>query len=72
MTTGSYTTGRGYPAHLEVVNWNCHTWRGQEQIGRVTTCLICGIQSNTRNRNGDARFIRAHRRCGMFLRGKKS
>jgi hypothetical protein len=43
MTTGSYTTGRGYPPHLAVVNWNCHTWRGHEHIGRSTTCLICGI-----------------------------
>jgi hypothetical protein len=69
MTTGSHTTGRGYPPHLTVVNWSFHTWRGQEQIGRVTACLICDVQSNTRNRNGDAKFIRAHRRCGMFLKG---
>jgi hypothetical protein len=66
---GSETNGRGYPPHLTPGNLLCHVWKGTQQIGRSTTCLICGVQSNTRNRNGDARFIRAHRRCGLFLKG---
>ena len=66
MTIHSRTTGRGYPPHLKVVNWNGHNWRGTEQIGRIVTCEVCGIRSNTRNRNGDAGFIRQHRRCGFF------
>ena len=52
-----------YPAHLEVGNLHCHHWRGEDQVGRHVRCLACNVTSNTRNRNGDARFIRAHRKC---------
>lgn len=62
---GSSTSGRGYPPHLVPGNLYTHVWRGREQVGRHTACLVCGVSSNTRNRNGDARFIRAHRRCGF-------
>lgn len=62
---GSRTQGRGYPPHLVPGNLFCHRWHGKVQIGRVTTCQVCGVTSETRNRNGDARFIRAHRRCGF-------
>ena len=54
-----------YPPHLEVWNLCCHNWRGQRQPGRFVRCLVCNVASNTRNRNGDARFIRAHRRCAL-------
>jgi hypothetical protein len=60
------TNGRGYPRHLEPGNLYTHIWKGERQVGRFTRCLACGVESNTRNRNGDARFIRAHRRCGML------
>lgn len=62
---GSSTNGRGYPPHLVPGNLYTHVWRGREQVGRHTACLVCEVSSNTRNRNGDARFIRAHRRCGF-------
>lgn len=55
-----------YPPHLEVVNWNSHCWKGVVQPGRCVTCLACNVHNNTRNRNGDARFIRAHRRCVVY------
>lgn len=61
------TNGHGYPAHLEPGNFFHHYWRDEQQVGRHTKCLICNVESNTRNRNGDARFIRAHRRCGFLL-----
>lgn len=54
-----------YPLHLEVANLICHHWRGERQVGRVVTCLVCNVMSNTRNRNGDAKFIRAHRHCAF-------
>lgn len=62
------TNGSGYPAHLEVANLYAHRWRGEEQVGRHVVCHVCGVESNTRNRNGDARFLRAHRRCGFRRR----
>jgi len=64
---GGPTTGRGYPPHLVPGNLYCHHWRGTVQVGRVTTCLVCSIVSETRNRRGDARFIKTHKRCGFFL-----
>lgn len=54
-----------YPPHLDVGNLQFHRWKGENQMGRVVTCLVCNITSNTRNRNGDAKFIRAHRRCSF-------
>lgn len=62
------TNGRGYPPHLEPGNLYCHHWKGEDQVGRHTYCAICDVHSNSRNRNGDARFIRAHRRCGFLQR----
>lgn len=58
--------GDFYPPHLIVRNWNCHTRLGVETVGRVVTCLVCDVMSNTRSRGGDARFIRAHRRCALY------
>lgn len=55
-----------YPPHLTVANWNCHVRKGVETPGRCVTCLACDAHSNTRTRNGDARFIRAHRRCVVY------
>lgn len=52
-----------YPPHLEVGNLHTHRRKGREEIGRFVVCLACNVESNTRTRNGDARFIRAHRRC---------
>jgi hypothetical protein len=59
-----------YPPHLEAGNLLCHHWRGEDQIGRHLVCHVCNESNNTRNRNGDARFIRRHRRCG-FNGGKR-
>lgn len=64
-------TGSFYPAHLVVGNLYCHVWRGEQQVGRHVECLVCGITNNTRNRNGDARFVRAHRRCGFDRQAEK-
>lgn len=66
------TDGRGYPPHLQVGNLYFHRWRGQDQLGRHIKCLICNVDSNTRTRNGDAKFIRAHRRCGFLRKPEKS
>jgi hypothetical protein len=60
------TNGNGYPPHLDVGNLYCHHWKGQSQVGRSVKCLACNVESNTRNRNGDAKFIRQHRRCGLL------
>lgn len=52
-----------YPAHLEVAVL-MHSRRGRQEPGRHVVCLVCGVDSNTRTRNGDAAFLREHRRCG--------
>jgi hypothetical protein len=65
LTKGLPLRHNFYPPHLEVGNLYCHVWRGHEQIGRHVECLVCKVTNNTRNRNGDARFIRRHRRCGF-------
>lgn len=62
------TSTHFYPLHIEAGNFYFHQWKGERQVGRYLKCLVCGITNNTRNRNGDARFIRTHKRCG-FDRG---
>lgn len=52
-----------YPPHLEVANLFCHHRKGKSEVGRVITCKVCDMTSNSRTRNGDAKFLRAHRRC---------
>jgi hypothetical protein len=54
-----------YPPHLDVGNLYCHRLRGAVQVGRHIVCLVCNESSNSRTRNGDARFILAHKRCGF-------
>lgn len=65
MILDYYRISTFYPPHLEVAIL-CHYWKGQQQIGRYVRCSVCGVDSNTRNRNGDARFIRQHRKCGLI------
>lgn len=54
-----------YPPHLEVATLFFHRWKGRKEVGRYVVCLVCNTESNTRTRRGDARFIRAHRRCAF-------
>lgn len=56
-----------YPAHLEVDNLFSHNWKGRQQVGCFIRCLVCDVESNTRNRNGDAKFVKKHRRCGLTV-----
>lgn len=56
-----------YPPHLVVRNKHAYyPIDGKPQVGRYCACMVCGeINTRTKSRNGDARFIRKHRRCGL-------
>jgi hypothetical protein len=55
-----------YPPHLVVGNFLYYVRKGVKQIGRHIECLACNVTNNSRTRNGDAKFLKQHRRCVIY------